>query len=59
MAAAAYARATAGVVFDTVENRIFQPDEAAKLVRRIERDRSKIGHEAVQKEILRRVRGEP
>jgi len=59
IAATAYARATAGVVFDTEENRIFQPDEAASLVRRIESNRSNIDHEAIQKEILRRVRGEP
>jgi hypothetical protein len=59
MAAAAYARATAGVVFDTEENRIFQPDEAARLVRKIESNRANIDHEAIQKEILRRVRGEP
>lgn len=59
MAATAYARATAGVVFDTEENRIFQPDEAARLVRKIESNRANIDHEAIQKEILRRVRGEP
>ena len=39
MAATAYARATAGVVFDTEENRVFQPDEAARLVRQIESKR--------------------
>lgn len=39
MAATAYARATRGVVFDTEEGRIFQLDEAAQLVRKIERNR--------------------
>ena len=39
MAATAYARATGGVVFDTEEGRIFQPDEAAQLVRKIEQNR--------------------
>jgi hypothetical protein len=59
MAATAYARATAGVVFDTEENRIFQPDEAVQLIRRIESNRPKIDVEAMQKEILRRVLGKP
>lgn len=57
MAATAYARATAGVVFDTEENRIFQPDEAVQLIRRIESNRANIDVEAMQKEILRRVLG--
>lgn len=40
MAATAYARATAGVVFDTEEGRLFTPDEAAQLVRKIEGNRA-------------------
>ena len=39
MAATAYARSTGGVIFDTEEGRIFQPDEAAQLVRKIEQNR--------------------
>lgn len=57
IAATAYARATAGVVFDTEENRIFQPDEAVQLIRRIESNHANIDVEAMQKEILRRVLG--
>jgi hypothetical protein len=40
MAAAAYARATNGVVFDTEEARVFQPEEAVQLVRKIEGNRA-------------------
>jgi hypothetical protein len=40
MAAAAYARATGGVVFDTEEGRLFQPDEAVQLIRKIEDNRA-------------------
>lgn len=40
MAAAAYARATGGVVFDTEEAKLFDPDEAVQLVRKIEGDRA-------------------
>lgn len=50
MAATAYARATNGQIFDTEEARMFQPDEAAGLVRKIEGNRAlraKIG-EAVK-----------
>lgn len=39
MAAAAYARATGGMVFDTEEAKLFDPDAAAQLVRKIEDDR--------------------
>ena len=39
IAATAYARATDGVVFDTEEGRVFEPNEAAQLVRRIEANR--------------------
>lgn len=40
MAATAYERATSGAVFDTEEGRLFQPDEAAQLVRKIEGNRA-------------------
>jgi hypothetical protein len=39
MAAAAYTRATRGVVFDTEEGRIFEPNDAAQLIRKIESNR--------------------
>lgn len=40
MAATSYARATRGIVFDTEEGRLFRPDEAAQLVRKIEGNRA-------------------
>lgn len=40
IAATSYARATRGVVFDTEEGKIFKPDEAVRLVRKIESNRS-------------------
>jgi hypothetical protein len=39
MAATAYARATRGVVFDTEEGKLFKPDEAAQVIRKIENNR--------------------
>jgi hypothetical protein len=39
IAATAYARATRGVVFDTEEDRIFEPNAAAQLIRKIENNR--------------------
>jgi hypothetical protein len=39
MAATAYARATGGVVFDTEEVKLFQPDEGVRLVQKIESNR--------------------
>jgi hypothetical protein len=58
MAATAYARATGGVIFDTEEARVFQPDDAAALVHHIIQNRSRIDVEALQSEILHRVRGD-
>jgi hypothetical protein len=40
MAATAYARATAGVVFDTGEAKVFTPDQGAALVRTMEGNRA-------------------
>ncbi len=54
-AATAYARATGGVVFDTEEGKVFQPTEAAALIRHIEANRSRLDVEATRSEILRRV----
>lgn len=53
MAATAYAAATAGVVFDPQEGRGFTPDEADEVVRRLERDATRV---AALKEIERRLR---
>ena len=37
--AAAYTRATCGVVFDAEEGRVFEPNDAAQLIRKIESNR--------------------
>jgi hypothetical protein len=51
MAATAYARALSGVLFDTEEGRVFQPNDAANLIRRIENNRSR---RAAMDEAIRR-----
>jgi hypothetical protein len=42
-AAAAYARATDGVVFDSESGEVWQPDRAVELTRQLERDLEKAG----------------
>jgi hypothetical protein len=54
MAAAAYARATDGVVFDTEEGQILAPQRAVDYARRMERDLP-----AVQAELDRMLSGDP
>jgi len=42
-AAAAYARATDGVVFDSESGEVWQPDQAVEMTRQLERDMEKAG----------------
>jgi hypothetical protein len=52
MAAAAYARATKGILFDYEEGKVYQPSEAVAQVHRIERDVPHV--EAILREIVTR-----
>jgi hypothetical protein len=54
MAATAYARATRGLVFDTEEGKLFQPDEAAQVIRKIENNRPLRAaiHEAIDQKLF-------
>jgi hypothetical protein len=54
MAAAAYAKATDGIVFDTEEGRIFTPQQAVDYTRQMEKDLP-----AVQAELDRMLGGDP
>jgi hypothetical protein len=55
MAAAAYARATDGVVFDPQEDRLFTPSEAVEFVRKIKRELPAI--EAAVREVSKKFAG--
>jgi hypothetical protein len=53
MAAAAYARAANGIVFDPQEGKVFTPGEAVEVVHQIQRDMPRM--DAAMREIMRRL----
>lgn len=57
IAATAYARATGGVVFDEIDGKVRNPEEALEVVRDLESDDQHVVDAAV-KEALKRLRAQ-